>query len=186
VPPAGCSCWWWLGGFSGLGALDRSGASFVTVTDRGPNQDIKVRGDKGSVFLLPDYTPSILRLAIDQGQLRMIERLPLRLPRGRDRVTGEREISGLPSSGRDEPAFDADRHKTLGVDPNGVDTEGIAVDPPRFPIQTPYSKARGSLIVGVLLALFTERLAGDRVARPAVQPPAGLGDPGCVRLRPSL
>ncbi len=118
-----------LGGFSGLGALDQTGTSFVTVTDRGPNQDIKIHGDKGAVFLLPDYTPSILRLAIDQGQLRVVDRVPLRLPKGRDRVTGEREISGLPNSGRDQPAFDSDRHKDLGVDPNGVDTEGIAVDP---------------------------------------------------------
>ena len=33
-----------LGGFSGLVAADSTGTSFVTLTDRGPNGDIKVNG----------------------------------------------------------------------------------------------------------------------------------------------
>jgi hypothetical protein len=35
-----------LGGLSGLSAIDKSGTSFVSVTDRGPNQDVKVRSGR--------------------------------------------------------------------------------------------------------------------------------------------
>src|SRR4051794_8059488 len=40
----------YLGGLSGLAALDRAGTAFLTVTDRGPNRDMKVRGTKASAF----------------------------------------------------------------------------------------------------------------------------------------
>lgn len=118
-----------LGGLSGLVALDRAGTSFLAVTDRGPNRDVKVHGDKAVAFLAPRYSPSIVKLAADGDRLGVVERIPLRLAKGTDRVTGGAEVSGLPNTDRDESPYDADGRKELDLDPNGVDTEGIALDP---------------------------------------------------------
>ena len=118
-----------VGGLSGLVALDSTGTSFVAVTDRGPNWDTRIGGVKGTAFLVPTYAPSLVRLQVDQGELRVTERIPLRLSQGTDPVTGTAEVSGLPTSSRDEPAFDATTAATLRTDPNGIDPEGIAVNP---------------------------------------------------------
>ena len=119
-----------LGGFSGLAAPDTSGTSFVTVTDRGPNGDIKVNGKKEQVFPLPEYTPRIVKLKLDGQRLSVTESIPLRLPEGfTDPVTGTREISGLPAfAGSGEIAVSPDAKTQYGTDSNGVDTEGIALD----------------------------------------------------------
>jgi Esterase-like activity of phytase len=118
-----------VGGLSGLVALDSSGTSFVAITDRGPNRDTRVGGVKGTAFMVPSYAPSLVKLEANQGELRVTERIPLRLSQGMDPVTGTAEVSGLPTSNRDEPAFDATTAATLRTDPNGVDPEGIAVNP---------------------------------------------------------
>lgn len=118
-----------LGGLSGLVAQGVLGQSFIAITDRGPNRDVKVRGEKATAFLVPEYSSSIVKLQVDEGRLEVVERLPLRLAWGTDPVTGRTEVSGLPTSSRDEPAYDATGSQRLGFDPNGVDPEGIAVDP---------------------------------------------------------
>ena len=118
-----------LGGLSGLVALDTTGTSFVSITDRGPNRDAKVRGDKVSTFLLPTYSPRIVRLSRQSDGLQVDETIPLRLPRGTNSVTQSALISGLPNTRRDDPAYDADGRKALGTDPSAVDPEGIALDP---------------------------------------------------------
>lgn len=118
-----------VGGLSGLIALDPAGTSFVAVTDRGPNRDIRVGGKKAVSFLEPRFQPSIVKLRLDQAQLRVVERIPMRLSWGADVATGGAEVSGLPNSGRDEAAYDADALRLLPTDPNGIDPEGIAIDP---------------------------------------------------------
>lgn len=116
-----------LGGLSGLDAVGTYGAEFVAVTDRGPNRPDR-GGPKGTIFSLPGFSPSIVRLRPTFGRLEVVQRIPLRLASGVDRVTGSPGVSGLPNGGRDEPAFD-ELHRPLGEDPNGVDPEGLALDP---------------------------------------------------------
>ena len=77
-----------LGGLSGLASVDRSGTSFISVTDRGPNQDVRVRGSKASAFLYPTFVPSIVRLERAGDTLRVVEKTPLKMPKGRSPVTG--------------------------------------------------------------------------------------------------
>jgi hypothetical protein len=119
-----------LGGFSGLAAPDSSGTTFITITDRGPNGEIKVKDKKEMVFPIPNYTPRVVKMKLDGQALRVTEMIPLRLPEGyTDPITGTREISGLPAyDGSGEDAFSPDGKKAYGTDPNGVDTEGIAYD----------------------------------------------------------
>jgi hypothetical protein len=119
-----------LGGFSGLVAPDASGTSFISVTDRGPNGEVKVGDKKEMVFPLPKYTPRIVKMKLDANKLHVTDTIPLRLPDGyTDPVTGTREISGLPSfDGSGEDAYSPDGKKAYGTDPNGVDTESIAFD----------------------------------------------------------
>lgn len=119
-----------LGGFSGLVAPDRTGTAFMTLTDRGPNGEIKVGGKRRMVFPLPTYTPRLVRLRLDDGRLRVVETTTLKLPAGQtDPVTRSRELSGLPAfDGAGEDAFSPDGKEAYGTDPNGVDTEGLALD----------------------------------------------------------
>jgi hypothetical protein len=119
-----------LGGFSGLAAPDASGTTFITITDRGPNGEIKVKDKKEMVFPIPNYTPRVVKMKLDGQALRVTEMIPLKLPEGyTDPITGTREISGLPAyEGSGEDAYSPDGKKAYGTDPNGVDTEGIAYD----------------------------------------------------------
>jgi hypothetical protein len=119
-----------LGGFSGLAAPDPSGTTFITITDRGPNGEIKVKDKKEMVFPIPNYTPRVVKMKLDGQALKVTEMIPLKLPEGyTDPITGTREISGLPAyEGSGEEAFSPDGKKAYGIDPYGVDTEGIAYD----------------------------------------------------------
>lgn len=119
-----------LGGFSGLVAADRTGTLFWSLTDRGPNDQIKVRGEKRMTFPLPGFTPSLLKVELRDGQVRVLDRVPLRLRNGyRDLFTGSALVSGICNGERDEPPFSKGAKKTLDFDPYGLDTEGMAVDP---------------------------------------------------------
>jgi hypothetical protein len=51
---------WYLGGFSALYPLDSNGHSFVTVTDRGPNDDITCNGVAGKVIYVPAFAPRLV------------------------------------------------------------------------------------------------------------------------------
>jgi hypothetical protein len=118
-----------LYGFSGLHAVDSAGTRFFTVTDRGPNVTQTVAGEDRVTFPLPQFTPSILRLELAGDQLRIVERIPLRLPAGyADPFTGSRLISGLSNSERDETPYRKGGTERLPYDPFGLDTEGVVWD----------------------------------------------------------
>jgi hypothetical protein len=118
-----------LYGFSGLFAIDASGTRFWTVTDRGPNVTETVAGEDRVTFPLPDFTPSILRLERRGDELRIQERIPLRVPAGfADPFTGTRLITGLSNSERDETPYRKGGTERLPYDPYGLDTEGIVWD----------------------------------------------------------
>lgn len=120
-----------VGGFSGLVAPDASGTTFITTTDRGPNGEIKVDGKKELAFPLPSYTPRILKLRLEGGNLRVVDTITLKLPDGfTDPVTQTRELTGLPAfEGSGEDAYSPDGKQAYGTDPYGLDTESLALDP---------------------------------------------------------
>jgi hypothetical protein len=120
-----------LGGFSGLFALDASGTTFATLSDRGPNGEIKVDGKKEMAFPLPTFTPRIVTLRLDGNALQVVSTVLLRLADGfRDPVTKTRDVTGLPlMDGGGEAPYSTNGKDRLPFDPNGVDTEGIALDP---------------------------------------------------------
>jgi hypothetical protein len=118
-----------LGGFSGLVAADRSGTRFITVTDRGPNDELGSGKNRKLTFPTPTYSPSIVRLEVESGQLRVVERLPLKLPAGYvDRTTGSEDVSGLSNGPHDAAPWSLHGRTRLDYDAYGLDTEGLTVD----------------------------------------------------------
>jgi len=132
---------WYLGGFSGLAAIGSSGKEFWTVTDRGANDDADraladgsgvycASKQSGKVIFLPGFTPEIDKIGVRKGEVGVQERIPLH--------DGAHPASGKPNLTFDENTYLQTDPATktctkLGVggviDPFGVDTEGVVVDP---------------------------------------------------------
>jgi len=121
-----------LGGFSGLfyeGETDDGKLKFVTHTDRGPNGE-----PTGALrpFLLPDFSPRIVRLELDRatGQVTVTGQIALRLPDGSP-LTGlpNTAIAGADANTPYNDEVPVDLHgNVLSTDPRGGDLEGVAVD----------------------------------------------------------
>jgi hypothetical protein len=133
---------WFLGGFSALAPIGTSGTKFWSLTDRGPNDDADREledesgvycADKpsGKVIFLPGFTPQIVKLVAHKGKLKVQKRILLH--------DGKHLASGKANLTFDENTYtqtDAAK-KTCAklpsvdgvIDPFGVDTEGIVVDP---------------------------------------------------------
>ncbi len=121
-----------MGGFSGLhfeGIDKKTGRlRFVTHTDRGPN------GEPTGIlrpFLLPKFTPEIVRFELDRntGSMTLTERIPLKDSYGTP-LTGlpNTAISNDPNQAyNDEVPVDLDG-QVLAIDPLGADLEGIVID----------------------------------------------------------
>lgn len=119
-----------LGGLTGLVSLDAFGADFVAVTDRGPTAVANGPSGPELVMPLPAYTPSIVKLHLEDNRLKVVERIGLRLQPGATNArTGNAFVTGLPSTPAEPAAFDQTGRNNWGTDPNGVDPEGIAGDP---------------------------------------------------------
>ncbi len=104
-----------LGGFgSGLFAL--GGNEYWSVTDRGPNGEI---GDVRT-FIVPEFTPTLLRIKVQDPEIRTMEAIPITTPDGVP-VTG---LPNLPVAGDPAP-YAADGVTLLDYNPNGLDTEGV-------------------------------------------------------------
>ena len=128
-----------LGGFSGLwfeGINPKTHRyKFITHTDRGPNAE---PNGINRPFLLPKFTPEIVRFELDRksGELSITQRIPLQR-----KVSGPPEVlrplTGLPNtaiSGDPNAPFNDERAVDLlgneqPLDEFGGDFEGIAVDP---------------------------------------------------------
>lgn len=106
---------------------------FWGLTDRGPNGDAPEYGPdaahsaKTKVFPAPAFTPSLVQLEVRQGKARVAAIRPLRGAKG--------PVSGLPLpvgqvGSTEEVALSEDlRRLEPGTDPQGLDPEGIAIDP---------------------------------------------------------
>ncbi|AWB47021.1 copper amine oxidase [Paenibacillus sp. CAA11] len=102
---------------------------FYSTGDRGPNGEVEVDGKTRRTFPLPDYTPTLYKIQLEQGQIKILETIPLKLS-GKDSVTSSSKITGLPNiKSRDEIPYDAAAKQLLSYDPYGLDTEGLAYNP---------------------------------------------------------
>ncbi|MFI5736583.1 esterase-like activity of phytase family protein [Kribbella sp. NPDC051587] len=92
---------------------------FWTITDRGPNGQIKIDGTNRRTFPVPGFDPAIVKVRVDGSKLRVLSAIPITTRHG-DPVTG---LSNQES--RDELPYTYDASTRLTVNPNGLDTEGI-------------------------------------------------------------
>ncbi|WP_406389822.1 esterase-like activity of phytase family protein [Streptomyces sp. NBC_00887] len=108
-----------LGGIgSDLFPTGRRG-EFWTVTDRGPNGQIKVDGQKRRTFPVPGFDPAIVRIRAEGERIEVLDSLPLTTRSGK-------AVTGLPNqASRDEAPYTFDARTPLAYNPNGLDTEGI-------------------------------------------------------------
>ncbi len=107
----------------GSGIVWGTGNEFYGITDRGPNSDHKNAAGEvdGKVFPLPEFNPTIMRLALDGTTgLKLLESIPLVDGKGKG-------VTGLPNDKTDDVPFDttAADAKPIAFNPNGVDTESI-------------------------------------------------------------
>lgn len=92
---------------------------YWTVTDRGPNGQIKVDGKKRRTFPVPGFDPAIVKIRVSGDSVEVIDAIPLTTSSGK-------AVTGLPDQkGRDEAPYTFDASTPLSYDPNGLDTEGI-------------------------------------------------------------
>ncbi|ATL25570.1 esterase-like activity of phytase family protein [Streptomyces formicae] len=108
-----------LGGIgSDLYPAGRKG-EFWTVTDRGPNGQIKVDGKKRRTFPVPGFDPAIVKIRVSGETVKVLSAVPITTSSGKP-------VTGLPNQkGRDEAPYTYDARKPLSYDPNGLDTEGL-------------------------------------------------------------
>ncbi|WP_369382484.1 esterase-like activity of phytase family protein [Streptomyces sp. cg36] len=92
---------------------------FWTVTDRGPNGQIKVDGTKRRTFPVPGFDPAIVKIRVSGHRVQVLKSIPLTTRSGK-------AVTGLPNqASRDEAPYTYDARTPLHYDPNGLDTEGI-------------------------------------------------------------
>lgn len=108
-----------LGGIgSDLYPAGRKG-EFWTVTDRGPNGQIKIDGKKRRTFPVPGFDPAIVKIRVSGDTVEVLNAIPITSSSGKS-------VTGLPNQeGRDEAPYTYDARTRLAYDPNGLDTEGI-------------------------------------------------------------
>ncbi|MBB4920155.1 esterase-like activity of phytase family protein [Streptosporangium saharense] len=111
-----------LGGVgSGLYPAGRPGEYWM-VTDRGPNGEPKIDGEKRRTFPVPEFAPAIVRVAVRHGKARIVKAITLKKSDGTP-------ITGLSNQeGHDEVPYTWDGLTELPYDPNGLDTEDIVTD----------------------------------------------------------
>ncbi|MDT9696800.1 esterase-like activity of phytase family protein [Streptomyces sp. P17] len=92
---------------------------FWTVTDRGPNGQIKVDGTKRRTFPVPGFDPAIVKIRVSGDSVRVVDAIPLTTSSGKP-------VTGLSNQeGRDEAPYSYNASTPLSHNPNGLDTEGI-------------------------------------------------------------
>ncbi|MEV6614791.1 esterase-like activity of phytase family protein [Streptomyces sp. NPDC051051] len=108
-----------LGGIgSDIHPAGRKG-EYWTVTDRGPNGQIKVDGTKRRTFPVPGFDPAIVRIKVSGDTVKVLRSIPLTTSSGEP-------VTGLSNQAeRDEAPYSYDARTPLPFDPNGLDTEGV-------------------------------------------------------------
>ncbi|MGJ5749792.1 hypothetical protein FB563_5961 [Streptomyces puniciscabiei] len=92
---------------------------YWTVTDRGPNGQVKVDGKKRRTFPVPGFDPAIVKIRVRGDSVQVVDAIPLTTSSGK-------AVTGLPDQqSRDEAPYTYDARTPLSYNPNGLDTEGI-------------------------------------------------------------
>ncbi|WP_419993300.1 esterase-like activity of phytase family protein [Streptomyces boninensis] len=92
---------------------------FWTVTDRGPNGQIKVDGEKRRTFPVPGFDPALVKIRVTGDRVRVLDSIPIT-------TRGGKAVTGLPNQeSRDEAPYNYNASQKLPYDPNGLDTEGV-------------------------------------------------------------
>lgn len=111
---------WKLGGFSGLFPLDAAGKRYVSLTDRGPNNDLTCDGVAGREIFVPAFAPRLIYFTVADGKIKLDKVKPMKV--------GTQLASGLANLPGDEASFST-TCRLLPNDAFGVDSEGVVVDP---------------------------------------------------------
>lgn len=83
---------------------------YWTVTDRGPNGQIKVDGKKRRTFPVPGFDPAIVRIRVSGDTIKVIGAIPLTTSSGK-------AVTGLPNQkSRDEAPYTYDAQTPLSYD----------------------------------------------------------------------
>jgi Esterase-like activity of phytase len=95
---------------------------FWMVTDRGPNDTVRVDGQSRRTFPLPGYTPTILHVRLDGATVTVLESIP---------VVGQsgQPVTGLPNVPGHEEPYDYAGQTRLAFNPSGLDLEGLVRTP---------------------------------------------------------
>ncbi|WP_405875318.1 esterase-like activity of phytase family protein [Streptomyces sp. NBC_00005] len=92
---------------------------FWTVTDRGPNGQIKVAGTKRRTFPVPGFDPAIVKIRVSGDTVKVLDAIPITTFSGK-------AVTGLSDqAGRDEAPYSYDASTPVSYNANGLDTEGI-------------------------------------------------------------
>ncbi|MEV5688150.1 esterase-like activity of phytase family protein [Streptomyces sp. NPDC052164] len=92
---------------------------FWTVTDRGPNGQIKVDGKKRRTFPVAGFDPAIVKIRVSGKKIKVLSAIPITTRSGAP-------VTGLPNqASRDEAPYTHDALTPLTYNPNGLDTEGV-------------------------------------------------------------
>ncbi|MER5766543.1 esterase-like activity of phytase family protein [Streptomyces sp. NPDC001985] len=111
-----------LGVGSDLHPAGREG-EFWTVTDRGPNGQIRVDGTKRRTFPVPEFDPALVKIRVSGERVRVLKAIPLTTSSGAP-------VTGLPNqASRDEAPYTYDARTPLPYNPSGLDTEGMVRAP---------------------------------------------------------
>jgi len=99
--------------------ISDAGGEFWTVTDRGPNGQVRVDGRNRRTFWVPEFNPVILRVKTEGESIQVLETIPI-VGRSGKPVTGMPNLKGV-----DETPYDYTARKELEFNVNGLDTEGL-------------------------------------------------------------
>ena len=100
------------------GANDAPG-EFWMITDRGPNGQIRVDGRNRRTFWIPEFNPTIVRVKVENGTVRILDSIPIVGQSGKT-------VTGLPNIREvDETPYDYTAKSELSFNVNGLDTEGL-------------------------------------------------------------
>jgi plastocyanin len=101
------------------GAPDDPVGEYWTITDRGPNGQIKVDDKNRRTFPVPDFTPHILHVKTDGDAVTILDAIAIVGQSGKP-------VTGLSNQdGHDEKPYEFDAQGELAYNPSGLDTEGI-------------------------------------------------------------
>ena len=92
------------------------------VTDRGPNGQVRAGGKNRRTFPVPAYSPLILQVQVDGGNVEILSSLPIA-------GQSDRPVTGLPNDEIQEIPYGFDAQTQLPYNPSGLDVEGLVRTP---------------------------------------------------------